>query len=121
MMPRILLIEDDPDIRNVLKWHLIKNEFQVICAENVSLSLHRATEFQPDLIILDTNMPGIDGFQFAECLRRDSNCAHIPILGVTPFATYNRRLRAAAAGLDRFITKPYFLKDLMPMVKSMIA
>lgn len=118
-MSKILLIDDNPDVLTILTWYLSRLDFKVTCAKDGPSGLYFARESQPDLIILDTVMTGMDGFQVAERLGRDPLCAHIPILAFTPFITYERRQRASDAGVDRFVTKPYFLRDLVPLVKSM--
>jgi CheY-like chemotaxis protein len=118
-MHKILLIDTDADVLTVLTWYLSKANLEVTCAGDGPKGLRRAREDQPDLIVLGTTMDDMDGFELAEQLRRDPLCHHIPILAYTSFATYRRRLRAADVGVARFVTRPYFLRDLVPVVLSM--
>lgn len=118
-MSKILLINDDPDVLTILTWYLAKSDYEVTCAKDGASGLYNARQYQPDLIVLDTAMSSMDGFKVAERLGRDPLCGHIPILAYTPFATYERRRRASKVGVDRFITRPYFLRDLVPVVNSM--
>jgi len=118
-MNKILLIDNDADVLTVLSWYLAKVDLEVTCADDWLSGLRCAREHQPDVIVLDTVMAGMDGYEVARRLQRDPQCAHIPILAFTPFLTYERRQRASDAGVNRFVTKPYFLRDLVPVVLSM--
>lgn len=120
-VPRILVIDDDPHLLTILSKLLSRNNFDVILAENGTIGLEKAQALRPDLIVLDIIMPGMDGFQVAERLQNDPNCAGIPIMVLTAYASPYGRKAAIEAGVDDFVTKPFGLQELLERIKSMIA
>jgi CheY-like chemotaxis protein len=120
-MPTILLIDDDQYLLSLLRTVLAKRGYQIIAAVDGASGLAQARELKPDLIILDIIMPGIDGFEVARQLGDDPALAHIPIMALTAYAMANGRKRAADAGLDEFVTKPFRIDDLVGRVARLTA
>jgi pilus assembly protein CpaE len=118
-MPKVLLIDDDPHLRKILSRVLQKNDFEVIIAEDGATGLRVARRQQPDLIILDIIMPGMDGFEVAQRLHNDPTCARIPIMVLTAYATPWGRKTAVEVGVDDFVTKPFGIDDVVAKVKAM--
>lgn len=118
-MPKVLLIDDDPQLRNILSRILNRNDFEAIIAEDGATGLRLAREEQPDLIILDIMMPGMDGFEVAQRLHHDPVCARVPIMVLTAYATPYGRKTAIEIGIDDFVTKPFGIDDIVARVKAM--
>lgn len=116
--PVILAIDDDCEAIEVLQDHLEAAKFRVYgtCSANEGLRL--AHELHPNLITLDVRMPGIDGWQVLEALRRDPDTAAIPVVIIT--ATDERR-RARMVGADGFLTKPYQPAALLDHINRLLA
>jgi pilus assembly protein CpaE len=120
-MTRILLVDDDPNLRTLLTKILVKNQFDLTCAKNGAAGLEQAKALKPDLIILDIIMQDMDGFEVARRLRADPACAHIPIMALTAFATPRGRKAAAEAGMNAFVIKPFSVQDIVALIKTMTA
>ncbi len=118
-MPKILVIDDEPQMRALLQKVLVKNDFEVAFVEDGASGLREAKLFHPDLIILDIIMPGMDGFEVARKLQNDPSCAHIPIMVLTALATSYGRETALEAGADDFVTKPFSLEDIVAKAKAL--
>lgn len=118
-MPKILVIDDEPEMRDLLQKILVNNEFEVAFVEDGLAGIREAKTFLPDLIILDIIMPGMDGFEVARKLTNDPICSHIPIMVITALATSYGRERALESGADVFVTKPFFLKDIVAKAKAL--
>ena len=118
-MAKVLLIDDDPQLRMILSRILNKNDFEVIIAEDGPAGLHLARQKRPDLIILDIMMPGMDGFEVAQRLHHDPVCARIPIMVLTAYATPYGRKTAIEIGIDDFVTKPFGIDEIVAKVRAM--
>lgn len=119
-MPKILVIEDDADNMDVIRFLLLQRGYQVLTAFSGMDGLSAALDAQPDLILLDLSMPNMDGWHAAKALRRDPATQHIPILIVTARAQPEDRLRAYQAGADDYITKPIDLDAFFAAVRSLL-
>jgi DNA-binding response OmpR family regulator len=118
-MPKVLLIDDDRHLLSLLTTILVKHQFEVIAAEDGVSGLRQARDGQPDLIILDIIMPGVNGFEVAERLRADPACAHIPIMALTANAIHHWRKKAAELGVDDFVGKPFRIDDLVARARAL--
>ncbi len=118
-MPKVLLVDDDPQLGHILSRVLKKNGFDVIVAADGATGLRLAREERPDLIILDIMMPGMDGFEVAQRLHHDPVCASVPIMVLTAYATPYGRKTAIEIGIDDFVTKPFGIDDIVSKVRAM--
>ena len=118
-MARVLIVEDEPNIRELLETVLGMAGHQVTAAADGQQGLDRALADPPDLAILDVLMPGINGLDLAKILRRDPRTAHTPLLVMT--AWEETRDQALAIGVDDFLTKPVRLVDLQTRVAALLA
>ena len=103
---RILLVEDNPVNRRLAEFLLRANGFAVIEARTGEEALHKARGEQPDLIVMDLQLPGMDGFTATRQLKADAATRHIPVIAMTAYAMSGDRERALEAGCDGYITKP---------------
>lgn len=115
MSKSILIIEDDKDISKVLKDQLRMDAFYVFCAENAEEGMNFFKEKKPDLIILDLNLPDIDGIKFAQNIRKISQ---IPIIMLTARDSLSDKIRGLECGADDYITKPFEYLELIARIKA---
>lgn len=116
---KVLIIEDDDEIRDFILTHLGAS-FTVFAAENGEEGLEKAQNEQPDLIICDVMMPGIDGFEVTKRLKEDFQTSHIPVILLTAHSSDEHRLEGIEAGADAYITKPFSMKYLFARIFKLI-
>lgn len=112
---KLLIIEDNEDIRQFLKEE-IGHYFIVETAVDGTEGLEKAKEYDPDLIVSDVLMPGIDGFEVTRRLKTDIKTSHIPIILLTALSSENKHLEGIEAGADAYIPKPFSIKLLMARI-----
>lgn len=106
MKARILLIEDNLQNRYLARFLLEQRGHEVFQAETGPMGLQLAAEVRPDLILLDIQLPGMDGHDLAGTLKRDPQLKSIPIVAVTSYAMAGDREKCLAAGAEGYIEKP---------------
>ena len=106
MKARILLIEDNVQNRYLATFLLEQNGFEVIQAENGPAGLELAARERPDLILLDIQLPGMDGHAVARALKADPVLKSIPIVAVTSYAMVGDREKCLASGAEGYVEKP---------------
>src|SRR5688500_3123702 len=120
MRKKILVVDDDSDIVELLCFNLKKAGFAVGTAMNGVEALKKARSILPDLILLDLMLPEMDGFAVCEVLRRDSATASIPIVMVTALSTELGRLAGLGAGADEYIAKPFSPRLLIERLERLL-
>lgn len=103
---KILLIEDNPQNRYLATFLLSRHGYEIVEAESGPRGLELAAEILPDLILLDIQLPGMDGHAVARALKSDPALKSIPIIAVTSYAMVGDRERSVAAGAEGYIEKP---------------
>ena len=114
---RILVVDDEPDLREILQFNLEQAGYQVDTAESAEAALQVLTP-QHALLLLDVMMGGMSGFQLAELLRRQHN--DIPIIILTAKDTETDLLKGFATGADDYIAKPFSLHEVLARVKAVL-
>jgi CheY-like chemotaxis protein len=117
-MPKILLVEDNEANRDALSRRLMRRGFDVVMAIDGRLGLQMATSEKPDVILMDMNLPEIDGWEATRQLKADSATQAIPIIGLTAHALAGDRERALAAGCSDYHTKPIELPELLSQIET---
>jgi two-component system phosphate regulon response regulator PhoB len=117
---RILLIEDEPDIAEVLQYNLEKEGFQVELARRGDAGLEAVRRDSPDLILLDLMLPGIDGLEVTRLLKRDPATAHLPIVMLTARGEEVDRIVGLELGADDYISKPFSPREVVLRVKAVL-
>ena len=118
MPPTILIADDDAAGRKVIESVLINQGYILEFAVNGNEVLKKAAELKPDLILLDIMMPGMDGFEVCQRLRRDKDLAEVPIVIITALDDRNTRIASLDMGADDFISKPFDRAELRARVHS---
>ena len=117
---RILVVDDEPDTRFILKAALTHEGYDVSLASNGQEAFTLLEESVPDVILLDVMMPGMTGFEVCQLLKTDSRWQHIPIILVTALAGKRDLARGLEAGADDFVHKPVHNLELRSRVRSML-
>lgn len=117
MNKTILVVEDEESIRNITQVYLEQENFRVIWADNGPDALEMARSQQPELIILDLNLPGMDGMEVAARLRQESD---VYILILTARAEESDRVAGLRIGADDYLTKPFSPRELVARVEAIL-
>jgi len=120
MSARILIVDDVPANTRLLEARLLAEYYQTATARDGFEALNMARDWQPDLILLDVMMPGMDGFECCRRLKADAATRHIPVVMVTALGQQAERLQGLEAGADDFLTKPVESDTLMARVRSLV-
>ena len=118
MSKTILVVEDDLDLVELLRFNLNNAGFSVAAATDGAEALKKSKTLLPDLILLDLMLPELDGFAVCEILRRDERTARIPIIILTAMSGELARVAGIGAGANDFITKPFSPKQLLSRIES---
>jgi two-component system, cell cycle response regulator DivK len=121
MSQRILVVEDQPDNRQILRDLLTSANFEVIEAVDGEAGLAAAAEHRPDLILMDVQLPGIDGYEATRRLKGDAALQSIPVIAVTARALNGAEQEARAAGCDGYIAKPISPRQLLAKVREYLS
>ncbi|HAM72733.1 MAG TPA: DNA-binding response regulator [Verrucomicrobiales bacterium] len=117
---RILVVDDEPDVVELLEFNLRQAGFDVKSADDGAEALKRAHETPPDLIILDLMLPGMEGTEVCKELRRNPLTARIPILMLTARSAEIDRVLGLELGADDYVTKPFSPRELVLRVKGLL-
>lgn len=115
---RILLVDDEMDLVETLRFSLELEGYEVLTAYNGEEALHLARSHQPDLILLDVMLPKMDGYKVCRLLKFDARYKHIPILMLTAKTQEKDRIIGQETGADEYITKPFEMEELMKKVRE---
>ena len=118
--PTILVVDDEPDIRELVRLHLAQEGYAVCEAESGERAIAVAAAERPALIMLDLMLPGADGFEVCRQLRQDDTLRGIPIIMLTARATEVDRVLGLELGADDYITKPFSPRELVARVRAVL-
>jgi two-component system phosphate regulon response regulator PhoB len=119
-MPKILVVDDEPDAIELLKVNLKAAGYEVIAAADGEEALKKARAVLPDLIVLDVMLPEVDGLEVCKILRRDQRVSAIPIIMLTAKAAEIDRVLGLELGADDYVTKPFSPRELVLRVKRLL-
>jgi len=109
-MPTLAVVEDNADNRLLLQ-AILGDRFALVEYDNGTDALHGFSRARPDLVLLDISLPGMDGHEILQRIRRDENLRNLPVIALTAHAMAGDRERFLAAGFDDYITKPIVDED----------
>jgi two-component system cell cycle response regulator DivK len=115
---RILVVDDHPDNRRILRDLLGSAGFEVLEAATGEEALARAEAAIPDLILMDIQLPGIDGYEATRRIKANAALRHIPLIVVTSYALSGDDAKALAAGADAYVAKPFSPRALLARVRA---
>jgi CheY-like chemotaxis protein len=118
--PRVLLVDDYPDAREMYAEYLDFSGFDVIEASNGMEALQRAADTQPDIVLMDLSLPVMDGWEATRRLKADKRTEHIPVVALTGHALAGISEGAKRAGCDAFVTKPCLPEDLVKEIRKVL-
>jgi DNA-binding response OmpR family regulator len=120
MVDTILVVEDEPDVVDLVRYHLRRAGFDVLIAFNGPAGLTAATESRPDAIVLDIMLPQMTGIEVCKALRDANATADIPILFLTAKTEVSDRIAGLELGVDDYITKPFSPRELVLRVQNLL-
>ena len=119
--PKILVVDDDEHILRSLSQYLELEDFHVFSASSGPEALLLFEQEKPDLLVLDVMMPGMDGFQVLETLRKDPETANVPVLMLTARDQHNDILKGYQMGATSYLVKPFNLDELVEAIREVFA
>lgn len=120
MAAKVLVVDDEKDILDLVRHHLEKEGFHCLQASDGGAALRLARESRPDLLILDLMLPGLDGLEVCRLLRRESPTARLPIIMLTAKAEEVDRIVGLEVGADDYIVKPFSPRELVARVRAIL-
>jgi two-component system, cell cycle response regulator DivK len=120
MSKRILVIEDTEDNRQIMRDLLTNVGYEVFEAVDGLAGVAAVELVKPDLILMDIQLPGIDGYEATRRIKANPAHAHIPILAVTSYALSGDEDKARAAGCNGYVTKPFSPRDLLARIRTFL-
>lgn len=121
MAKRILVVEDHEDNRRILRDLLTSAGYEIVEATAGEEGVTLAERHVPDLILMDIQLPGLDGYEATRRIKANPALAHIPIIAVTSYALSGDDVKALQAGCDGYIAKPYSPRELLAKVRQYLA
>jgi len=119
-MTTILVVDDEPSIVELVRFTLEDADVRVVEASDGAEALILARRIKPDLVLLDVQMPRLDGLEVCRQLRREPDFAHTPIIMLTAAGQQADRTRGLDAGADEYLTKPFSPLALLALVEALL-
>jgi two-component system phosphate regulon response regulator PhoB len=120
MPPRIAVVEDEPDLAEVVRYNLVREGFQVDVHGRGDAALEAVRRRPPDLIVLDLMLPGLDGLELTRALKRDPATARIPLVMLTARGDEVDRVVGLELGADDYVSKPFSPRELTLRIKAVL-
>ena len=121
MTKRILVVEDQADNRQILRDLIASTDYEMTEAEDGEQALAAVARQRPDLILMDIQLPILDGYEATRRIKADPALRAIPIIAVTSYAMSGDEEKALAAGCDDFVPKPYSPRQLLAKIHKFLA
>jgi two-component system cell cycle response regulator DivK len=118
MSKRILVVEDQEDNRQIIRDMLSATDYEITEAENGEEALAAVAKQRPDLILMDIQMPVLDGYEATRRIKADLALRSIPIIAVTSYALSGEEKKAREAGCDDYVPKPYSQRELLAKIRG---
>lgn len=120
MQAHILIVEDEPAIRDMIAFALRTQSYQPICAQDGKEALQAVAERIPDLILLDWMLPGMSGIELVRRFRKESNTRDVPIIMLTAKGEETDRIIGFDSGVDDYVVKPFSARELLARIKAVL-
>lgn len=119
-MPRILVVEDNEDNRDSLSRRLERRGFEVLMAHDGRHGVEMAAAEKPDLILMDMNMPEMDGWEATRMIKSTPDAADVPVIALTAHAMTGDRERALESGCSDYHTKPVEFQKILAQIETLL-
>ncbi len=120
MQDTVLVVDDEPDVVDLLRYNLGKAGFAVLVAVSGDRGLDMARQMRPDIIVLDLMLPGMSGHEVCRALKGDANTEGIPVLMLTAKGELHERVKGLELGADDYVTKPFSPRELVLRVQALL-
>ena len=120
MSKRILVVEDQPDNRQIIRDMLAGTGYEITEAENGEEALAAIAKQRPDLILMDIQLPVMDGYAATRRIKNDPTLKSIPVIAVTSYALSGEEKKAREAGCDDYVPKPYSPRQLLAKIRQFL-
>ena len=120
MQAHILIVEDEPAIRDMIAYALRTQSYQPICAQDGKEALQAVAERIPDLILLDWMLPGTTGIELVRRFRKEANTRDVPIIMLTAKGEESDRITGFDSGADDYVVKPFSARELLARIKAVL-
>ncbi len=120
MSKRILVVEDQADNRRIIRDVLAGTDYEITEAEDGEQALAAVAKTRPDLILMEIQLPSMDGYEAMRRIRTDPALSSIPIIAVTAYAPSGEEQKARAAGCNDFVPKPYSPRQLLAKIRQYV-
>jgi two-component system cell cycle response regulator DivK len=120
MSKRILIVEDQEDLRGVLRTLLAGSGYEVVEAADGRAGVAKAQSERPDLILMDIQLPVLDGYDATRQIKANPDLKATPIIAVSSFAMKGDEEKARTAGCDHYVTKPYSPMQLLGIIRGFL-
>ncbi|WMJ82116.1 response regulator transcription factor [Clostridium sp. MB40-C1] len=117
---KILIVDDEVHIQELIKFNLENNGYEVLCASDGIEALKTAKKHMPQLILLDVMLPGMDGYDVCKEIRKDNTISNIPIIMITAKGEELDKILGLELGADDYIIKPFSVRELVARVKAVL-
>jgi two-component system, cell cycle response regulator DivK len=121
MSKRILVVEDQPDNRQIIRDMLASTDYEITEAEDGAQALEAIAKQRPDLILMDIQLPIIDGYTATRKIKADPMLRSIPIIAVTSYALNGEEKKAREAGCDDYVPKPFSPRQLLAKIRQYLS
>ena len=120
MKKRVLVIEDHEDNRRIVRDLITASGYDLLEASTGEEGIELATKEKPDIILMDIQLPGMDGYEVTRRIKSDTSLKDIPIIAVTSYALSGDDQKAFAAGCDGYVTKPFSPRLLLAKIREFL-
>jgi len=120
VQPRVLVVDDEAAIREMIRFALERAKMDVMTAEDAHEALLRISENRPDIILMDWMMPGVSGVELTRRLRKDAYTEDIPIIMLTAKVTEDDKVIGLEAGTDDYVVKPFSPRELLARIRAVL-
>ena len=120
MSKRILVVEDHVDNRQIIRDMLAVTDYEITEAETGEEALAAIAKQRPDLILMDIQLPTMDGYEATRRIKADTSLSSIPIVAVTSYALTGQEKKARAAGCDDYVPKPFSPRQLLAKIRNFL-
>ena len=120
MTASILIVEDEADLRELMRYNLEAEEFRIVTAESGDEAVERIRDGVPDLILLDWMLPGLSGIELCRRWRSRDETARTPIIMITARGEEEERVRGLATGADDYVVKPFSMPELVARIQALL-